>query len=406
MQGAYSEFTTLVDLLGADGQTRDYMFLLHYDGSAPLRFDVGESVGIVELEALTIRCRDSGAVVSWSGRSLDTAPFRLVSAIRTSGRRDEDFYFLSLNNDAHFYVDLPEADQFAGACQVDLTVGFRVLSEEHVQRAAAAFLREQTAAAAASAVLRAQVAAAPGAAARLAARSTISIAVWPRPARALESGAATVDALERRVVEADDRWQKASTRLEASEAAMAELRERSFRRSLELDGLREALAKSETRLGEVSQTVEALRQSRAYRMGRRFFDRRGMTEAAVAIEGARGNGSRAVSYSDLACLAQTPLFDEDFYLNANPEVRAAKLEPRMHYLCRGAAEGRDPSPWFNTRFYLAQYPDVATAGVNPLVHYVTKGAQEGRLPTPLRRSGAAGPCATAARSLLRRERSD
>ena len=201
--------------------------------------------------------------------------------------------------------------------------------------------------------------------------------------RALESSAATIAGLERRVLEADDRWQKASTKLESSEAAMVEHRERTVRSSLELDTLREALSRSETRLSEVSQTLEAMRQSRGYRMGRRFFDRRGLAEIAAASPGHGARATMSVSYSDLACLAQTPLFDAEFYLNANPEVRAAKLEPRMHYLCRGAAEGRDPSPWFNTAFYLTQYPDVARDGVNPLVHYVTKGAQEGRLPTPL-----------------------
>ena len=116
---------------------------------------MGEAVGIVELEVLTLRSRDSGVVVSWSGRALHTAPFRLVNAIRVSGRRDETFCFLSLNDDAHLYVDLTERHEFAGACQVDLSVGFRVLSDQSVQRVAAAFLREQSAAVAENAVLRA-----------------------------------------------------------------------------------------------------------------------------------------------------------------------------------------------------------------------------------------------------------
>lgn len=154
------------------------------------------------------------------------------------------------------------------------------------------------------------------------------------------------------------------------------------RRSVELDSLREALAKSESRLSDLSGTFEALRQSRAYRFGRLLFDPLRRDASVVVPPELRANGSRAVSYSDLACLAQTPLFDAAFYLASNPDVRAAHLEPRMHYLCRGAAEGRNPSPWFDTAFYLAQYPDVAGAGMNPLVHYVTCGVHEGRLPKP------------------------
>ena len=379
-RGAYSEFTTLVDLLAPDGETRDYMFLVHYDGSAPLRFDVGESVGIAELEVLTIRSRDSGVAVSWSGQSLDTAPFRLVNAIRAGGRGDESFCFLSLNDDAQVHVDLSEK-QFRGACQIDITVGFRALTEEPLRLAAAAVLRELTAATAASDLLRAQLTA-DGDARRNEATIDELQQRLVETRRALEASEARTQALGSRLLESDDRWQNASGRIESSEAALAALREGAARRSLELDTLREALARSETRIGEISQALETMRRSRAYRFGRMVFDPLRRAESAGAGQGSRTNGSWSVSYFDLACLAQTPLFDADFYLASNPDVRAAHLEPRMHYLCRGAAEGRDPSPWFDTAFYLAEYPDVAADGVNPLVHYVTKGAQEGRHPKP------------------------
>jgi GT2 family glycosyltransferase/glycosyltransferase involved in cell wall biosynthesis len=78
-----------------------------------------------------------------------------------------------------------------------------------------------------------------------------------------------------------------------------------------------------------------------------------------------------------------PLFDRDWYLAQNPDVAAAGVDPLVHYLRHGVAEGRDPNPLFDTDWYLAQNPDVAAAGVDPLAHYLRHGVAEGRDPNPL-----------------------
>nr|WP_298057050.1 glycosyltransferase [uncultured Halomonas sp.] len=51
-----------------------------------------------------------------------------------------------------------------------------------------------------------------------------------------------------------------------------------------------------------------------------------------------------------------------------------------HYLEAGAALGLNPGPGFDGAWYLAAYPDVAEAEINPLVHYLLHGRAEGRLP--------------------------
>jgi lipopolysaccharide biosynthesis protein len=71
------------------------------------------------------------------------------------------------------------------------------------------------------------------------------------------------------------------------------------------------------------------------------------------------------------------LFDREWYLNCYPDVRAAGLDPALHYLRRGAMEARNPGPLFDTAWYLSQYPHVAAAGVNPLVHYLRHGWRSG-----------------------------
>jgi glycosyltransferase involved in cell wall biosynthesis len=72
------------------------------------------------------------------------------------------------------------------------------------------------------------------------------------------------------------------------------------------------------------------------------------------------------------------LFDRDYYLTHNPDVREAGVDPLQHYLCYGWKEGRDPSSTFSSRLYLETNPDVAVAGINPLVHYLRNGRKEGR----------------------------
>ena len=62
----------------------------------------------------------------------------------------------------------------------------------------------------------------------------------------------------------------------------------------------------------------------------------------------------------------------------NPDVAKAGLNPLVHYLTIGHAEGRDPNPDFSGDGYLKANPDVAEAGINPLVHYVVNGRNEGR----------------------------
>ncbi|MDB5591038.1 MAG: hypothetical protein JWR86_1563, partial [Enterovirga sp.] len=115
------------------------------------------------------------------------------------------------------------------------------------------------------------------------------------------------------------------------------------------------------------------------------------------------------------------LVDEDWYLQAYPDVGHSDLAPADHFLRVGMAEGRRPnalfdSAWYMSRLappaqpgaggppgaavlhylasgwragarpgptfdgadYLARYPDVAAAGIDPLTHFIRHGRREGR----------------------------
>ena len=74
------------------------------------------------------------------------------------------------------------------------------------------------------------------------------------------------------------------------------------------------------------------------------------------------------------------LFDTNGYLATYADVAAAHVNPLDHYNQFGWHEGRDPSVGFDTTSYLAAYPDVAAAHVNPLAHFLQFGIHEGRSP--------------------------
>src|SRR6266498_1395154 len=74
------------------------------------------------------------------------------------------------------------------------------------------------------------------------------------------------------------------------------------------------------------------------------------------------------------------LFDPDFYLENNTDVKAGGGDPLEHYLRHGDAEGRYPNPFFNPHYYRLQTGG-PTRGQNALEHYITQGEQTGLLPS-------------------------
>ena len=76
------------------------------------------------------------------------------------------------------------------------------------------------------------------------------------------------------------------------------------------------------------------------------------------------------------------LFDEQWYLESNPDVAECGVNPLEHYYFNGHKEGRTPNYLFDPLWYLAAYTDVAEADMEPLEHYIRFGEKEGRQPSP------------------------
>lgn len=85
-----------------------------------------------------------------------------------------------------------------------------------------------------------------------------------------------------------------------------------------------------------------------------------------------------------------PLFDTSFYLGTNTDVAALVQSSETtavgHFLNIGQFEGRDPSPLFDTNFYLSDQELAAAlqqAGLTPIEHFINFGQFEGRNPSVL-----------------------
>jgi glycosyltransferase involved in cell wall biosynthesis len=85
---------------------------------------------------------------------------------------------------------------------------------------------------------------------------------------------------------------------------------------------------------------------------------------------------------EMQVISDSGFFDEQWYLQNNPDVVASGIKPVEHYFRFGASEGRDPGPNFQTNWYRTSNPDVERVGMNPLLHYIRFGRAEGRIPNP------------------------
>lgn len=86
--------------------------------------------------------------------------------------------------------------------------------------------------------------------------------------------------------------------------------------------------------------------------------------------------------AEMKLVKESGLFDIDWYLKHNPDVKEAAVDPVEHFLKFGYREGRNPNEFFDTAWYNAVNNDVAQTKGNPFIHFLKYGAYEGRNPNP------------------------
>ena len=106
--------------------------------------------------------------------------------------------------------------------------------------------------------------------------------------------------------------------------------------------------------------------------------------SAVPAQQARDEASARIAVDDaVAEIEASGLFDSAWYLRRYPDIGKAGLDPLVHYVTAGAAEGRSPGPAFDLTWYLGETPEAGTSGTNPILHYLRTGRALGRTPKAL-----------------------
>lgn len=66
----------------------------------------------------------------------------------------------------------------------------------------------------------------------------------------------------------------------------------------------------------------------------------------------------------------SPFFDQDHYLNTNPDVKAAEINPLLHYIHHGLSERRSPLPNFDMNAFFDAHPNLKDGSIEPILYCI------------------------------------
>jgi len=81
---------------------------------------------------------------------------------------------------------------------------------------------------------------------------------------------------------------------------------------------------------------------------------------------------------DYNIIKESNLFDEEWYVKKYPQVKYLDMDSITHYLLTWKTNMNDPASFFSTKSYYLFHNDVEVSGINPFVHYIQQGMAEGR----------------------------
>ena len=110
----------------------------------------------------------------------------------------------------------------------------------------------------------------------------------------------------------------------------------------------------------------------------------GLIKAVSRIRALRWVPRRIVIIAErqLLVAADRRVFDASYYLDANPDVRTAELDPMQHYLSFGWREGRAPNAEFDDAYYRAHSGLSPRTPVSALGHFLAQGQARQIAPAP------------------------
>lgn len=85
----------------------------------------------------------------------------------------------------------------------------------------------------------------------------------------------------------------------------------------------------------------------------------------------------SILFHEYEVVAESGLFDSDYYVRTNVDIQTLNVDPLIHYLEKGCREGRNPSADFDAKHYLTQCLMLGETPTNPVLHYLSVGMTRG-----------------------------
>jgi len=114
--------------------------------------------------------------------------------------------------------------------------------------------------------------------------------------------------------------------------------------------------------------------------------------------GLKGIKTKREDFAAAEEILASPLFDAKWYAARNG-LDASGQTLALHYLMIGGPAGLPAGPRFDSQAYFRAYPDVRDAGINPLLHFLRNGEAEGRQAFQATTLGGSSPTETYGRRL-------
>ena len=91
-----------------------------------------------------------------------------------------------------------------------------------------------------------------------------------------------------------------------------------------------------------------------------------------------------VHYAELLIISRFGawLFNADFYLTQNKDIKHCGAAPLKHFVFHGAEEGRNPSALFDLDFYRKNHMPESNRRTNPVLHFMLVGCEKRLSPSP------------------------
>jgi glycosyltransferase involved in cell wall biosynthesis/ubiquinone/menaquinone biosynthesis C-methylase UbiE/GT2 family glycosyltransferase len=155
-------------------------------------------------------------------------------------------------------------------------------------------------------------------------------------------------------------------------------------RNEQVESLNQNLTERNEQIAALLQTLTELKNSRSWRITRPMRYTGNTLKSLIKITLKMTHKfsdpivTRKKLYNWYWELKRCPLFDRKWYLEHNPDVSDANINPIWHYITNGWKENRRPGPEFSNEYYLASNPDIANLDQPLILHYWLHGRYEGR----------------------------